>query len=439
MDRLTKRRSSQKVAKKASSKELKKRRSSLSSEHAKGKIKSSTEVVAKAESNRRVSNVSISKSHSKTHKRSSKDVVVQKTKSQDKTQSDNTQDIHAEVSQETRVETSQETRVEASPETSVEASKETHVKVDHTGNSQETHVDGTQVTRVSDAQGTRVSDVEETREGSNDSLKKSTESDLEVVVQVYVPDEGQTDVPDQVAEQTSQESGDKTEILEKNDDMAEGAQIVSTINLDLLPEEDLGIKKVSSRRALFDNAVEKNLVNIVPRNSMDIIKGIKITPSIHGESKVTPNRSFHSKTNLHRVPKTPSRVSRRTTPPESRPLKVSNFELPEAGQGGVNLKLTLHGKSQVSMHRLASKMSTNLEKVDEGFALETGHQTPDEPKKLTKALNISKANVVTKPASSTSGTEKVVMDKAENIVENSECSEKKTDKVRYMCKKPHNL
>ena len=235
---------------------------------------------------------------------------------------------------------------------------------------------------------------------------------------------------------TFQESGGKSKVLEKNDHVKEGTQGISRINLDLFLEEspDSGVKKIPSRRGLFDNAVDKNLVNIVPRNSMDIIKGSKLTPS---ETNVTPKRSFHSKTNLHRVPKTPSRVARRT-PSESRPLKVSNFELPNAGQGGGNLKPTLHSKSQVSMHRLASKMSTNLEKVDEGSALETSQQRScEEPESLTKALNISKVSATTKPVPSSSGTERFIEEKAENLEKNCENSEEKTDKVRFTRKGLH--
>lgn len=431
-DRLTKRRSSQKVAKKASSKELKKRRSSLSSEHAKSKVKSSTEMVAKVESSGRVS---------KTHKKSSKDVVAQKTKSQDKTQLDTTQDTCVDISRETRAEDTPEIHVKASKETPVEALKETRVEAlpetqleeNHPADLQKTHVDDTHDSRVDDSQNSRVGDEQKTREGSNDSLKKSTESDLEIVVQVYVPDDGHTDVPDQVSKPTFQESGGKSKVLEKNDHVREGTQGLSRINLDLFPEESLdgGVKKIPSRRGLFDNAVDKNLVNIVPRNSMDIIKGLKLTPSAPSETNVTPKRSFHSKTNLHRGPKTPSRVARRT-PSESRPLKVSNFELPNAGQAGGNLKPTLHSKSQVSMHRLASKMSTNLEKVDEGSTLETSQQRScEEPERLTKALNISKVSATTKPLASSSGTERFVEEKAENLEKNSENSEEKTDKVRF--------
>ena len=440
MDSLTKRRSSQKVAKKASSKELKKRRSSLSSEHAKSKVKSSAELVAKVESSAKVS---------KTHKKSSKDVVAQKAKSQDKTQLDTTQNTGVDISRETRAEDRPEIRVKASKETPVEASKETRVEAlpetqleeNHPADLHKTHVDDTHDSRVDDSQNSRVDDSQnscvgdeqKTREGSNDSLKKSTESDLEIVVQVYVPDDGHTDVPDQASKPTFQESGGKSKVLEKNDHVKEGTQGISRINLDLFPEEstDSGVKKTPSRRGLFDNAVDKNLVNIVPRNSMDIIKGSKLTPSAPSETNVTPKRSFHSKTNLHRVPKPPSRVARRI-PSESRPLKVSNFELPNAGQGGGNLKPTLHSKSQVSMHRLASKMSTNLEKVDEGSALETSQQRScEESERLTKALNISKVSATTKPVPSSSGTERFIEEKTENLEKNSENSEEKTNKVRF--------
>jgi hypothetical protein len=472
VDRLTKRRSSQKVAKKASNKELKRRRSS-SNEHVKGKTKSTTEVTAKVDSNRKVSNASISKSHTKTHRKSSKNVVVHKTKSEAKTKPEDAQETRVDDTQETRVEDTQETRVEDTQESRVEDTQETRVEdtqgtsVDesqgtHVEDSQEIHVDDTQEigmdntqetraedsqetlvkdsqetlvkdsqeTLVKDSQETRVDDTQGTREGSDDNLRK-TESDEEVVVQVHVPNEGQADVPEQVTEQTSQESGDKAEHTgtgRRNVVTAEVASNVTKIDLKVFPEEDpeSGVKRGSSRRAFGDNVVEKNLVNIVPRNSMDIIKGFKLTP----DAKVTPNRSFHSKSNLHRGPVAPkpgTRVTRRTHP-EARAIKVSNFELPEAGQGAATLKPTQHGKAQMSMHRLASKMSTNLEKVDEGSALETGLSSKESAKFLT-ALNICKAGVKTQKSTS-SGTEKDDLANSQEKTEKPEENvETKTEKV----------
>jgi hypothetical protein len=479
VDRLTKRRSSQKVAKKASNKELKRRRSS-SNEHVKGKTKSTTEVTAKVDSNRKVSNASISKSHTKTHRKSSKNVVVHKTKSEAKTKPEDVQETRVEDTQETRVEDTQETRVEDTQESRVEDTQETRVEdtqetrvedtqetrvedtqgtsVDesqgtHVEDSQEIHVDDTQEigmdntqetraensqetlvkdsqeTLVKDSQETRVDDTQGTREGSDDNLRK-TESDEEVVVQVHVPNEGQADVPEQVTEQTSQESGDKAEHTgtgRRNVVTAEVASNVTKIDLKVFPEEDpeSGVKRGSSRRAFGDNVVEKNLVNIVPRNSMDIIKGFKLS----ADAKVTPNRSFHSKSNLHRGPVAPkpgTRVTRRTHP-EARAIKVSNFELPEAGQGAATLKPTQHGKAQMSMHRLASKMSTNLEKVDEGSALETGLSSKESAKFLT-ALNICKAGVKTQKSTS-SGTEK------DDLVNSQEKTEKPEENVETKTEK----
>ncbi|CAB3987297.1 Hypothetical predicted protein [Paramuricea clavata] len=432
VDRLTKRRSSQKVAKKASNKELKKRRSS-SNEHVKGKTKSTTEVAAKVDSNRKVSNASISKSHTKTHRKSSKNVVIHKTKSEAKTKPEDAQETRVEDSQETRVEDTQGTSVDESQGTHVEDSQEIHVDdAQEMGkdNTQETRAEGSQETLVKDSQETRVDDTQGTREGSDDNLRK-TESDEEVVVQVYVPDEGQADVPEQVTEQTSQESGDKAEHTgtgRRNVVTTEVASNVTKIDLKVFPQES-SVKRGSSRRAFGDNVVEKNLVNIVPRNSMDIIKGFKLTP----DTKVTPNRSFHSKSNLHRAPVAPkpgTRVTRRTHP-EARAIKVSNFELPEAGQGGATLKPTQHGKAQMSMHRLASKMSTNLEKVDEGSALETGLSSKESGKFLT-ALNISKAGVKTqKPTSSETEKDDLVnsQEKTEKPEENVET---KTEKVYFI-------
>ena len=480
VDRLTKRRSSQKVAKKASNKELKRRRSS-SNEHVKGKTKSTTEVTAKVDSNRKVSNASISKSHTKTHRKSSKNVVVHKTKSEAKTKPedaqetrvddtqetrvedtqetrvedthdsrvedtqesrvDDTQETRVEDTQESRVDDTQETRVEDTQGTSVDESQGTHVEdsqeihVDDTqeigmDNTQETRAEDSQETLVKDSQETRVDDTQGTHEGSDDNLRK-TESDEEVVVQVHVPDEGQANGPEQVTEQTSQESGDKAEHTgtgRRNVVTAEVAPNVTKIDLKVFPEEDpeSGVKRGSSRRAFGDNVVEKNLVNIVPRNSMDIIKGFKLSP----DAKVTPNRSFHSKSNLHRGPVAPkpgTRVTRRTHP-EARAIKVSNFELPEAGQGAATLKPTQHGKAQMSMHRLASKMSTNLEKVDEGSALETGLSSKESGKFLT-ALNISKAGVKTQKSTS-SGTEKD--DLANSQEKTEENVETKTEKVYFI-------
>jgi hypothetical protein len=447
VDRLTKRRSSQKVAKKASNKELKRRRSS-SNEHVKGKTKSTTEVTAKVDSNRKVSNASISKSHTKTHRKSSKNVVVHKTKSEAKTKPEDAQETRVEDTQETRVEDTQGTSVDESQGTHVEDSQEIHVDdtqeigMDNTQetraensqetlvkDSQETLVKDSQETLVKDSQETRVDDTQGTREGSDDNLRK-TESDEEVVVQVHVPNEGQADVPEQVTEQTSQESGDKAEHTgtgRRNVVTAEVASNVTKIDLKVFPEEDpeSGVKRGSSRRAFGDNVVEKNLVNIVPRNSMDIIKGFKLS----ADAKVTPNRSFHSKSNLHRGPVAPkpgTRVTRRTHP-EARAIKVSNFELPEAGQGAATLKPTQHGKAQMSMHRLASKMSTNLEKVDEGSALETGLSSKESAKFLT-ALNICKAGVKTQKSTS-SGTEK------DDLVNSQEKTEKPEENVETKTEK----
>ena len=492
VDRLTKRRSSQKVAKKASSKELKKRRPSLSSELTKGKTKSSTEGLAKVESNRKVSDVTLSKSQSKTTKKSSKHVVVNKSKSQDKakvehaheTRTDDTQNARplndlVERTQEVRVEETQETLVENAQDTRVENTQEEHAEsgqnasmektqeapVDSTclddtqgrdvdgqhekssaDDSQDTHADelpdcgeGTTQESVEDSPESRMNEMQKSHEGSDENLQKS-ESDEEVVVQVYVPDEGQTDAPEQTTAQVSQESGDKSKHEDskprsgKNDVMTEGTQNVTKIDLTPFPENEPAVemKKVSSRRAFGDNVVEKKLVNIVPRNSMDIIKGTKLTPNI---PEVRPNRSFHSRSNLPRAPTGPKPNSRggRRNPPESRAIKVSNFELPNAGKEGTSLKPIPHGKPQLSVHRLASKMSTNLEKVDEGSALETEQpNSPEDSQKLITALNISKAGVKTKTETSVSETEENILVSSQEGVEDVE---KKNEKVLFRRKK----
>ncbi len=468
--RLVKRRSSQKVAKKTSSKDLKRRDSSLPGEHTKGKTKSNTETTAKVESKRKVSNVGMSKSNTKTNKKSSKDVVVHKTKSKpedvretrvedsqetrvgdsqetrvkdsqetrvedsQKTHVGDSQETRVKDSQETRIEDSQETRVEDSQETRVEDSQETRVEDSQetrVEDSQETRVEDSQETRVEDSQETRVGDKKETREEGEDNLGKC-DSDVEVVVQVYVPDEGKTD--GHATEQTSVESGEKTQTslesgektqtsvesgektqtflesgektkhagtAKQNDIIAQsgtGAPSVAKIDLQLFTTMEAN--KTSSRRTFAEHVSEKNLVNIVPRNSMDFIKGVMLSPS---ESKGIPSRSFHSKTNVPRAPLVPKGAGRgaRRIYSDTKAIKISKFELPGVNQGGANLKPTVpHGKQQMSAHRLASKMSTNLEKVDEVSTLETGGQLPpEEADKLMTALNISKAGVPVKPES----------------------------------------
>ncbi|XP_028399654.1 uncharacterized protein LOC114523041 [Dendronephthya gigantea] len=320
------------------------------------------------------------------------------------THTNNAQETHEADSQETRVEDPQSTHLDETHETRVEDTDKGSVKepqetclVESQENSQEVAQD----TLDTDSDEARVDDSQGTREGADDGNLKSG-SDREVVVQVYVPDEGQSDSHSDglVSENTSQESRDKVEVTLTGNENDGGVT-----KIDLKPWEDPGktVKKTSSRRAFGDNVVEKNLVNIIPRNSLDVIKGIQLTP---GESKVSANRSFHSKTNHPRAPTAPKqgpRVSRRN-PPDAKPLKVSNFELPPEGQGGVGLKPTPHGnKPQMSMHRLASKMSTNLEKVDEGSALETGR--PSAPDKFGTAFNIT--GVKAKSTSSGPGTDKI--------------------------------
>jgi hypothetical protein len=324
------------------------------------------------------------------------------------------------------VEDSQETRVEDAQETRVE-------------DSQEARVEDSQETRVEDSQETRVGDKEETREEGEDNLGKC-DSDVEVVVQVYVPDEGKTD--GHATEQTSVESGEKTQTsmecgektktslgsgektkhagtAKQNDIIPQsgtGAPSVAKIDLQLFTTME--VNKTSSRRTFAEHVSEKNLVNIVPRDSMDFIKGVKLSPS---ESKGIPSRSFHSKTNVPRAPLVPKGAGRgaRRIYSDTKAIKISKFELPDVNQVGANLKPTVpHGKQQMSAHRLASKMSTNLEKVDEVSTLETGGQLPpEEADKLMTALNISKAGVTVKPES----------DKDSLTQEDN--TEKKTEKV----------
>jgi hypothetical protein len=485
VENLTKRRSSQKVSKKASNKDLKRRRSSVSGQQAKGKTKPSAAITAKVDSGR-------SKSH-KTQKKSSKGtVVVSKTKpegkiepedvqetregdaqgknvknsketrvdgsrevGQDKSQGTRvgkSQDTLVEKSQVTHVDDSQEARVDESQGTRVDKSQETHMdnsqekrlddtqgtpvgesqktRVDssqgtgtdeshetqvkdsqekhkHVEDSQETRVEDSHETRAEDSRETRVEDSHETRvedsqkaRGSDDNLKKS-ESDLEVVVQVHVPDDGKADDPDHVAKRTSPElRKKKTAHAESKRRKEMSAQIVkepkeppNVTKIDLqfgLDSPDA--RKTSSRRG-FGEMSERSLVNMVPRNSLDMIKGVRLNPS---ENKGFPSRSFHSKTNVSRSPlKGAARGSNRNAS-DSKGIKVSNFELPDNHQAGVGLKATGHNKAQMSAHRLASKMSTNLEKVDEISALETSTLPSEESTKLTTALNISKAGVATK-------------------------------------------
>ena len=373
--RLEKRRSSVKVAKKVSSKDLKRRRST----------KSSTGVVAKVDPNREVSNVSLSKAQGKNRKKSVKDVVATKTKSKENA----------------KTEDAQETRVDDTTKMHVD-----HTQERHENDSQETRGSDSRTTRVDETYEVRVEDSQETHEGADDGNLKKSESDQEVVVQVYVPDEGQSEISCQVSEDTPQESRDKAEMTQTGNDNGRTSGRVGKIDLKPWEDPDTEVKRTTSKRAFGDNVVEKNLVNIIPRNSLDVIKGIKLAPV---ESKVSANRSFHSKTNLPRAPTVPKHGSRgaRRNSPDAKPLKVSNFELPAVGQGGVALKSTPHSnKPQMSMHRLASKMSTNLEKVDEGSALETGRPSaPEKPGKIGVALNISSVGVRAKPTSSDPGTD----------------------------------
>lgn len=423
----------------------------MSSEHAKGKTKSSTEVVSHKESKPKVSNVGPSKSQTKAHKKASKDVVVAQKKAEAKTEREDTRETRVddvEVTQGTRLLDTQMNSVENakgvdeagsqvghteySKETSVDDAQSDHVddtRIDRVTVSQETHAKASQVPRVSDAQ--ESSSDARTQEQSEHNLEK-TESDLEVVVHVYVPDEVKADDPDQVPEQTSQESGDKAEHPEGVGATKHVTKSgVNKVDLKFCQvEPDVSIKKVSSRRAFGDSTIEKNLVNIVPRNSMDMIKGIKLTPMSTSEIKPVSSRSFNSRGNLPRAPAGPKTGSRRRNPPETRAIKVSNFELPQTTPMGVlTLKQpAVHGKPQISVHRLASKMSTNLEKVDEGFALETSHSgtlTSKESGKLVSALNISKASVTSKPATDKDDNG----NSREKVESQEENAEKKTEKV----------
>ena len=516
-EHLTKRRSSQKIAKKVSNKDLKRRRSSLSSQHAKGKNKPTT-VTARVDSRRKASKTGLSKSHAKTREKSSNDTdVVSKLKSEEtanpkdtlqeahlkdsletskedsqgtrvndtqkiglesrqkiglesrqkiglesrqETCVDDSRDTGVDHSRETRnvdgfpeisvdqskksrvnnlqaasVDESQETRVHDSQETNVDESQETRVH-----DSQETNVDESQEIGVHDAQKTREQDSQEThahdsqeiqaeelqktsgkesqkaheqdlqeagvkdskgaRDGSDDNLKKS-ESDEEVVVQVYVPDEAKMHGSNHVRKQISPESRKKTSNArtaaggkEIRAQVAKEPPTVTRIDLQF-GFESPEVKKTSSRRTFDIN--EKSLINIVPRNSLDMIKGTRIDPS--DNIKGFSSRSFHSKTKIPRAPNVPKGPGQGLpkNASDSKALKLANFELSNAtGQAGVSLKLAGPNKAQMSAHRLASKMSTNLEKVDEGSALETSPLPSEKTTKLTTALNISKAGVTPK-------------------------------------------
>ena len=224
--------------------------------------------------------------------------------------------------------------------------------------------------------------------------------------------------------------------------------------LALLSSNEDDINKSSSKRG--GNTGDKRLMNIIPRNSLDILKVTKISPKqqsgrsqgslLHNNSK--SHQSFSNKTSPSSPPRAPtgpksqgSRIHRRKSL-EGRPVQISNFALSAEGFG-LSVKCSpVPSKSNSSMQRLPSKHSSNLEKVDEGSCLETqlseehameiAHTLSPQgnsSEKLRHTLSISRAAVTTKTS-----LEKEHLENPGNQFEESTSSESAT-KAAHCLKK----
>lgn len=296
---------------------------------------------------------------------------------------------------------------------------------------------------------TSVEDV-----SSLDTLDK-TESDTEVVVQVHVPDiESSTDILNQeavseknvVSTKESAQEMDTGKIAENQKDVHDVTTSLSTgeeikeqtteatkNSKDNLPtdahynsktkckkEEEV---QTSSRKSLAENS--EKLKNIVPRNSSDVLRVIKLSPKQSNESTQSPSqlpahsesRQSQSKMSLPRAPFGPkplgARVYRRKSI-EGRPSRGSDLDLSAEGFGLSVKSSTIVAKPHhSSLQRMSSKLHSNLDKVDEGSSMETsvaeGHAKDSEQslssqqhgnEALAKSLSISRVTVVPKPSNS---------------------------------------